>query len=347
MKHFTDLHLLKKIWNSPSKPTYFILFWAMASLLLLSVFSVCIGNYPLSMQDITHILLGNAASPIDTSVFYQVRLPRATMAILAGIVLGISGGIYQLVFENALASPDLTGVASGAALGAAVAMFLGYEVFVRIGFAFAGGVITLALVLLVVYAVKAVGVYVYILVGLIVSSAAQAGLMLLKALANKEGIVIAIEYWTMGSFSAMTSQKLLYAAIIAVPAVLILLLFEKQAKILSMGAETALSVGLSVSFWRAVLLILSTLAVSAIVSVSGVISFAGLIAPHIVFLLIKHKGSFYLLLCGIAGGILLVSADLLARCALSGIELPLSVFTVMFALPIFIILLLQRGKNHA
>ena len=115
---------------------------------------------------------------------------------------------------------------------------------------------------------------------------------------------------------------------------------------LSLGEESARSMGLDPTLWRALLLGITTLMVAAVVSVTGVISFVGLIAPHIAFLLLGRRGGPYLPLCGLVGGVVLLCADLLARSLSSGAELPLSIFTVLFAAPVLVALLCRRGDGY-
>ena len=186
----------------------------------------------------------------------------------------------------------------------------------------------------------------YILAGVIVSSAADAGLMVLKTIADPEGELAAIEFWTMGSLSAMTGDKLRGAASAILIPLALLLLFRRQALTLSLGEEGARALGLEPRRWRGLLLGLTTLMVAAVASVAGVIAFLGLIAPHIAFLLLGRRGGPYLPLCTLMGGAILLAADLLARGFSQGAELPLSIWTVLFGAPVLTALLL-RGREES
>ena len=267
------------------------------------------------------------------------------MGLLAGGALGLAGGVYQTLFGNPLASPDLTGVASGASLGAACAIVLGAGTSAQImGGAFLMGMASLVLVLALVRWAGLERTGTYILAGVIISSAADAGLMVLKTVADPEGELAAIEFWTMGSLAAMTADKVWpAAAAILIPALLIFL-FRQRLLILSMGEESARTMGLAPGPWRSLLLGLTTLMVAAVVSVAGVVAFVGLIAPHIAFLLLGRRGGPYLPLCALVGGDILLAADLLARSLAGGGELPLSIWTVCFGVPVLLALLVgQRG----
>lgn len=313
----------------------------------LALLSVRVGSYPLSTGQILDILSGGLAGTTPAHVLWSLRLPRVGMGLLAGWALGMAGGVYQTVFRNPLASPDLTGVASGASFGAAWAIVLGAGTSFQImGGAFVMGSLSLLLVLALVRWAGMERTGAYILAGVIVSSAADAGLMVLKTIADPEGELAAIEFWTMGSLSAMTGDKLQGAA----PAILVpltpLLLFRRQALTLSLGEEGARALGLEPRRWRGLLLGLTTLMVAAVASVAGVIAFLGLIAPHIAFLLLGRRGGPYLPLCALMGGAILLAADLLARGFSQGTELPLSIWTVLFGAPVLTALLL-RGREES
>ena len=314
---------------------------------VLALLSVRVGSYPLSTGQILDILSGGLAGTTPAHVLWNLRLPRVGMGLLAGWALGMAGGVYQTVFRNPLASPDLTGVASGASFGAAWAIVLGAGTSLQImGGAFIMGSLSLLLVLALVRWAGMERTGAYILAGVIVSSAADAGLMVLKTIADPEGELAAIEFWTMGSLSAMTGDKLRGAASAILIPLALLLLFRRQALTLSLGEEGARALGLEPRRCRGLLLGLTTLMVAAVASVAGVIAFLGLIAPHIAFLLLGRRGGPYLPLCALMGGAILLAADLLARGFSQGAELPLSIWTVLFGAPVLTALLL-RGREES
>ena len=316
---------------------------------VLALLSVRVGSYPLSTGQILEILSGGLAGTTPAHVLWNLRLPRVGMGLLAGWALGIA--VMMVVIEIAdrlpLASPDLTGVASGASFGAAWAIVLGAGTSLQImGGAFIMGSLSLLLVLALVRWAGMERTGAYILAGVIVSSAADAGLMVLKTIADPEGELAAIEFWTMGSLSAMTGDKLRGAASAILIPLALLLLFRRQALTLSLGEEGARALGLEPRRWRGLLLGLTTLMVAAVASVAGVIAFLGLIAPHIAFLLLGRRGGPYLPLCALMGGAILLAADLLARGFSQGTELPLSIWTVLFGAPVLTALLL-RGREES
>lgn len=305
------------------------------------------GSYPLSTGQDLDILSGGLAGTTPAHVLWNLRLPRVGMGLLAGWALGMAGGVYQTVFRNPLASPDLTGVASGASFGAAWAIVLGAGTSLQImGGAFIMGSLSLLLVLALVRWAGMERTRAYILAGVIVSSAADAGLMVLKTIADPEGELAAIEFWTMGSLSAMTGRQAPGGCVChpdptgSAPAVP-----PAGPHPLPRGGG-ARALGLEPRRWRGLLLGLTTLMVAAVASVAGVIAFLGLIAPHIAFLLLGRRGGPYLPLCALMGGAILLAADLLARGFSQGAELPLSIWTVLFGAPVLTALLL-RGREES
>ena len=321
-----------------------------AVLLVLTLVSLSVGSYPLTLSDIVcsfgEIFLPRAEQTMASRVFWGLRFPRTFTALLSGMILGLCGGVYQMLFRSPLASPDLTGIASGASFGAALAIVAGAgSSFVRMGFAFGGGMLSLLLVLLLVRTAGGERTGVYILAGIVISSAADAGLMILKTLADPERQLAAIDFWTMGSLAAVSAEKAVPLTVLALPAVLLLLLFRRPVTMLSLGGDECRAMGLSPEVWRTILLSLATLAVSASAAVTGTIGFVGLTAPHIARLLYGRRSGGYLFLCAVLGGVLLMAADLAARTVGGGAELPVSIFTVAAGVPVLIVLLCRKRRD--
>ena len=321
-----------------------------AVLLVLTLVSLTVGSYPLTLSDIAcsfgEIFLPRAEQTMASRVFWGLRFPRTFTALLSGMILGLCGGVYQMLFRSPLASPALTGIASGASFGAALAIVAGAgSSFVRMGFAFGGGMLSLLLVLLLVRTAGGERTGVYILAGIVISSAADAGLMILKTLADPERQLAAIDFWTMGSLAAVSAEKAVPLTVLALPAVLLLLLFRRPVTMLSLGGDECRAMGLSPEVWRTILLSLATLAVSASAAVTGTIGFVGLTAPHIARLLYGRRSGGYLFLCAALGGVLLMAADLAARTVGGGAELPVSIFTVAAGVPVLIVLLCRKRRD--
>lgn len=332
--------MFKNTYNYRNK---IILLSAIQILLLLAVlvWSVITGQYPLTLKS---LLSGDTMSIM---VFKRLRLPRALMGVIGGFGLSISGYIYQLIFKNPLASPDIVGVSSGASAGAALAIVAvsASVPFISIS-AFIGAVTALIITLLTAYLVPGRNSYTIVLAGIAIHSVAQTILMFLKLAADPEKQLASIEYWIMGSLNGISRDSLAIPLLTTLGGFIIMAMLYRQVLILSTSEEEAVSLGVNVTSLRFIILMLATLVVSSIICVTGLISFIGLIAPHIARLLTKRNDIFTYITSGFTGAILLTLADILAR-SVSSSELPVSIFTSLLGAPLLIILLIRANKKEA
>ncbi|MEE0183851.1 MAG: iron ABC transporter permease [Lachnospira sp.] len=309
-------------------------------LIVVLVWSVITGQYPLTLKS---LLSGDTMSIM---VFKRLRLPRALMGVIGGFGLSISGYIYQLIFKNPLASPDIVGVSSGASAGAALAIVaVSASVPVISISAFIGAVTALIITLLTAYLVPGRNSYTIVLAGIAIHSVAQTILMFLKLAADPEKQLASIEYWIMGSLNGISRDSLAIPFLTTLAGFIIMAMLYRQVLILSTSEEEAVSLGVNVTILRFIILMLATLVVSSIICVTGLISFIGLIAPHIARLLTKRNDIFTYITSGLAGAILLTLADILAR-SVSTSELPVSIFTSLLGAPLLIILLIRANKKE-
>lgn len=332
--------MFKNTYNYRNK---IILLSAIQVLLLLAVlvWSVITGQYPLTLKG---LLSGDTMSIM---VFKRLRLPRALMGVIGGFGLSISGYIYQLIFKNPLASPDIVGVSSGASAGAALAIVaVSASVPVISISAFIGAVTALIITLLTAYLVPGRNSYTIVLAGIAIHSVAQTILMFLKLAADPEKQLASIEYWIMGSLNGISRDSLAIPFLTTLTGFIVIALLYRQVLILSTSEEEAVSLGVNVAILRFIILMLATLIVSSIICVTGLISFIGLIAPHIARLLTKRNDIFTYITSGFTGAILLTLADILAR-SVSSSELPVSIFTSLLGAPLLIILLIRANKKEA
>ena len=309
-------------------------------LIVVLVWSVITGQYPLTLKS---LLSGDTMSIM---VFKRLRLPRALMGVIGGFGLSISGYIYQLIFKNPLASPDIVGVSSGASAGAALAIVAvsASIPFISIS-AFIGAVTALIITLLTAYLVPGRNSYTIVLAGIAIHSVAQTILMFLKLAADPEKQLASIEYWIMGSLNGISRDSLAIPFLTTLAGFIIMAMLYRQVLILSTSEEEAVSLGVNVTILRFIILMLATLVVSSIICVTGLISFIGLIAPHIARLLTKRNDIFTYITSGLTGAILLTLADILAR-SVSTSELPVSIFTSLLGAPLLIILLIRANKKE-
>ena len=328
-----------KITNYKNKIIFLSVIWILL-LIAVSIWSVFTGQYPLTIKGLLD------GDKMMLMVFFRLRLPRVIMGIIGGFGLSIAGYVYQLVFKNPLASPDIAGVSSGASAGAAFAIVAvsASAPFISIC-AFAGGLIALSITLLTAYAVPGKNRYTIILTGIAIHSVAQTILMFLKLAADPEKQLASIEYWIMGSLNGISIDSIAIPFFITFIGFFIILLLYRQILILSINEDEAASLGVNVTIFRFIILITATLIVSSIICVTGLISFIGLIAPHIARLLTGSNDRFTYISSGFAGTIIMTLSDIFAR-SLSSSELPVSIFTSVIGAPLLIILLIKSNKKE-
>ncbi len=309
------------------------------ALLALVCLSLFVGKYPLSLSRLL------AGDEMQRRVFLTLRLSRTVVGAVGGFALGAAGFVYQTVFRNPLASPDVIGVSSGASAGAAAGiLFLSGAASVTLS-AFAGALLAVVIALALSSLDRSGKNSTIVLSGIAVHSLAQTALMALKLTADPERELASIEYWIMGSLSGVSLYSI--GGSLALCAVCLCALFALHRQIILLSAEEgeARMLGVNVGRLRLCVLLLATLVVSCVVSLTGLISFIGLLAPHGARLLTKDNRPGTMLLSGFAGGVLLCAADIFARSA-GATELPVSIFTSLLGAP-FLIFLIVRGRRQA
>ncbi len=332
-----------------------VLYISAALLLAACAASLLAGKYPLSLKRIL------AGDNMQVRVLLTLRIPRTLMAVLGGFALGASGYVFQTVFCNPLAAPDMIGVSSGASAGAAFAiLFLPATAFAVTLSAFAGGLLAVGTALGLASASgglslrrhssgnhRSSGSAAIVLAGIAVHSLAQTVLMILKLTADPEKQLASIEYWIMGSLNAITLNRIPFYCIVCAAGLAGIFLLHRQILLLSADDAEARMLGVPVGPMRLLVLLLATLVVASIISVTGVISFVGLLAPHTARLLMRDNRMHTLTLSGLLGGLLLTAADILARTAAAS-ELPVSVFTSLLGAPFLLYLILDgNGGNRS
>lgn len=307
-----------------------------------SIISFCVGKYPLTLEEIWALLTGGEVKPMTSKVFFTLRIPRTIMALLGGMGLGLAGAVYQNIFKNPLASPDIIGISSGANMGAAIAIVSagGTMVSIAVG-AFSGGLAAVLLVMILVQTTRSNSTSTYVLAGIIISALANTVIMLLKYYADSESELAAIEYWTMGSLASITASKVTAILPFWIAGFSGLLLLHRQVGLMSLNEEECRALGVRLKQVRIAVLLLSTLLVASVICVTGLISFAGLIAPHIARMMIRRQNSQTLVLSSMVGGGVLLIADILAR-TLYAAELPISILTTVIGVPILVWFMCKR-----
>ena len=266
----------------------------------------------------------------------QLRLPRTLLALGYGAVLGMTGAALQALFANPLASPDITGSSSGAALGAVLGSYwLGLTSPLALAGAGAIGALA-ALAIVVTLAGRRADAAVLLLAGVAVALAAGAATSLLLALAPSPFAFYDSFEWLMGSF---VDRSLPQAAVALIPAAICLVLLATRARpldLMAFGEDVTASLGYAPRQLAIEVIVLSSVAIGACVSVCGSIGFVGLVAPYGARLLTRGHPGRALIPAALIGSILLLLADLAVRFGPAGRTIPVGVLTTVVGAPLFI-----------
>lgn len=278
---------------------------------------------------------------IDEVIVTYVRLPRAIAASVAGAALGLAGVSLQNTFRNYLAGPGILGVTSGSAFGAVLAILLlpPNPILIQLTAFVFGLVATLLTYNLARLAGR--GTLALVLAGIVTSALFSAGVGMVKYMADPYNKLPAMVYWLLGSFAGVRWVDLAPALPPSLASVVTLLLLRWVLNILSLGDDEATALGVNVGLFRAITIVVATLATSSATSLAGMIAWIGVVSPHIARLLVGYDNRRLVPTTALVGATLLLFCDDLAR-TLSAAELPLSVVTNFVGAPILFAILVRR-----
>jgi iron complex transport system permease protein len=280
--------------------------------------------------------LFEADRDLAIAILIELRLPRTLLALIYGAMLAASGAAIQALFANPLASPDLTGTTSGAALGAVVTAYLiGFTGPLALSFGAVAGALG-ALLLLLALAGPRAETATLLLAGLAISALAGALTTLALALAPSPFAFYDAYDWLMGSLVDRSLAQAAFAGIPAALAILLLLRLRRPLDALALGEEVAQSMGHDIVRLRRLVVCLTALGVGACVAICGAIGFVGLVAPIFARGLTGGHPGRAIWPAAMIGALLLAAADLAVRAAPLGRTLPIGVLTALLGAPFFL-----------
>jgi iron complex transport system permease protein len=301
------------------------------------------GSQDVSLGDVLR------GEPTAAAIFWQIRLPRVLLALLAGAGLAVSGLGFQTLFRNELAEPYTLGVASGAALGAVLALrleesaaLLGLPVIALASFAGALG--ATALVVGLSLRRHDTGTSTLLLAGIAVSLSCSAIILFLQYLADSTQTFRMVR-WMMGGLSVVGYGEVLWVLPWVLGGAALLLYLRWDLNLLLLGEELASSRGVDLGRLRLKVLLASSLMIGSLVAVAGPIGFVGLMVPHILRRWVGYDHLYLAPACVLGGGAFLVLCDLVARTIMAPAELPVGVLTALLGGPFFLWLLVWRSKT--
>lgn len=326
-----------------------ILFWILSAMVvLLFAADIAVGSVNIALRDIWATLTGGECDAVTARIIIDIRLMKATVAILAGAALSVSGLQMQTLFRNPLAGPYVLGVSSGASLGVALfilgAPLLGFAASPLLttlgtaGAAWLGAAAILALVATVSRRIK--DIMVILILGMMIGSAVSAIVQILQYLSNEEALKSFI-VWTMGSLGDVTSSQLLLVAPAIIAGLVIAVSVIKPMNMLLLGEAYARTMGLNIQRTRTLILLSTTLLAGTITAFCGPIGFIGLAIPHVARILFRNADHRILLpAAALSGAIALLVCDIFSKL----LTLPVNTITALLGIPI-VIWVVIKNKN--
>lgn len=313
------------------------LWWFLALALLAAVtLGLAVGAVPLTVTEVWRALAG-AGDPAAIAIVNDLRLPRVALGIVVGAGLAASGTALQTTLRNPLAEPYLLGVSGGAAVGAVLAVVLGLTApgFVPLA-AFGGAMLAVLLVLMVARAAGGrADPRILLMAGVVVGAFCTAAIMVALATAP-EGTVRGALWWMMGSLGDAQWSGVRWIALYVVAGIACLAWWGRDLDVLALGEDAAASLGIDVERVTRRIYLVSSLLAAATVAGAGLIGFVGLIVPAIARALGTRSTRETVLASALAGGTLVVAADLVARTVMRPTELPLGAVTALVGVPFFL-----------
>lgn len=286
--------------------------------------------------------------PFGDEALWDVRFPRVALAVVVGAALATAGALMQGVFGNPLAEPSVVGVSSGAAVAAATVIVFQIALFglwtVPV-FAFVGGLFTTLLVYALSRADGRTEVVTLVLTGIAVNAVAGAGIAMLMFVGDtqsREEIV----FWQLGSLNGTRWPYVGTAVAFALLGLVGAMVVARRLDLLALGDRAARHLGVNVELLRLGSIVLVALLTAAAVSFCGVIGFVGLVVPHLVRMVAGPRHRVLVPASALGGAVLLLAADLVARTAVSGADLPIGMLTALVGGPFFF-WLLRRARRTA
>ena len=318
---------------------------SLAVLVVVFFLALLMGRYSVSPEAFwTVITGGDPANAIDKSVILTLRLPRTIVALLVGVALSLSGLVYQETFQNKLVSPDFLGVSTGAGFGATIAIVLGYTGLMISFTAFLFGILTMLITVFIAKMFRSQSQTTLLLSGIIVGGFMSAGISFIKFMADTDKQLGEIVYWLLGTFSKATMKDVWILLPIVAVCALVLYLIRWRINIVALGRSEATTLGLNYTFYRGLIIVISTLLTAAAVAYSGIVGWIGLIIPHLVRLLVGRDSKKTIPLTIMFGATFTIVCDIISR-SFTASEIPLSAVTGFLGTPIFIAILYARRKT--
>lgn len=303
---------------------------------VLFIVSMSSGNFKTSISDVLSALCHPKENLMVYRIITQSRLPRLVASLLVGAALSSAGWVYQELFNNRMASPDILGVSAGAGCGASIAILLGYAFSITSIFAFVGGLLAVSITIILSssFMKKGGNSIPLILSGIVMSGLLNSLMGMIKYVANDTQLST-ITFWLLGGFYSITWNQLLICSPIICSGLIILYLFRWKIVILRHGEDDAAIHGIAPRTIKMWCIVIATIVTSAAVCMSGTIGWIGLAIPNLIRLLVQDDGKHLFPLSVVYGALFMEICDLVARCT-TNTEIPVGIISGLLGAFLFI-----------
>jgi len=316
------------------------------ALLAVSVFlGISMGSSGIEFQAIFKFLFtGDLFHAKPDTIIWHIRFPRVLLSILVGAALSLGGLVFQSLLRNPLAEPYILGISGGSAIGAILGILTGFSYFPGIALSsFSGSMVTLILILVLSSSRTVLKKDSLILSGVMVNAFCGAVIMFLISI-TLDSRLHNIMFWLMGDLSNLDIHQVFILSMILLPCFLCVFILSHSMNLMMLGKESAQSMGVDVKRVSLILLVITSLMVSATVCTCGPIGFVGLVIPHLLRLVMGHDNRVLVPACIFGGGAYMILCDVLSRTLPNQGEIPPGVITAIIGAPLFILLLIKTRK---
>ncbi|MBI5984420.1 iron ABC transporter permease [Clostridium perfringens] len=308
--------------------------------------------YRVFLYKVFGIKIGNLDEILNSTLFdiiWGVRMPRVLLGAFAGMALAMVGVIMQATIQNPLGDPYILGLSSGASLGATFSILIGFSGVLSSFGAPLGAFLGALIASIFVYFLAKIGGHItpfkMILAGMVISSICSSLTSLIIFLSKDNEGIRTVNFWMMGSLAGAEWSNIVLPIAISVIPLIYFFTQYRNLNLMVLGDETSITLGLNIEKHRKIYMILSSLITGVIVSVCGTIGFVGIMIPHIVRLIFGTDHKTLLPFSALVGAIFLIWADVIARCAITNMELPIGIITSVIGAP-FLLWLMVKGTRE-
>ncbi|PVE14459.1 ABC transporter [Clostridium perfringens] len=308
--------------------------------------------YRVFLYKVFGIKIGNLDEILNSTLFdiiWGVRMPRVLLGAFAGMALAMVGVIMQATIQNPLGDPYILGLSSGASLGATFSILIGFSGVLSSFGAPLGAFLGALMASIFVYFLARIGgritPFKMILAGMVISSICSSLTSLIIFLSKDNEGIRTVNFWMMGSLAGSEWSNIVLPIAISVIPLIYFFTQYRNLNLMVLGDETSITLGLNIEKHRKIYMILSSLITGVIVSVCGTIGFVGIMIPHIVRLIFGTDHKTLLPFSALVGAIFLIWADVIARCAITNMELPIGIITSVIGAP-FLLWLMVKGTGE-